>query len=90
VSEMTRQELCAALHVSESTVRRWEADGMPCTPIGVRHKRYDAAAVKAWLRGRQCQSGETKTVVGTQELCVAANAFTESYRKAHLRVMPRT
>ena len=29
-AELTRQELCAQLKVSESTVRRWEVEGLPC------------------------------------------------------------
>ncbi len=38
--ELTRQELCAKLRISESTVRRLELDGLPCTPVG-RSKRYE-------------------------------------------------
>jgi phage terminase Nu1 subunit (DNA packaging protein) len=90
VSDVTRQQLCAALAVSESTVRRLELVGLPFTPIGVRGKRYDAAEVKRWLRENGCQSGQTKTVVAMSELWSAANAFTESYRRAHLRVMPKS
>jgi phage terminase Nu1 subunit (DNA packaging protein) len=88
MSSLTRQQLCAELQVSESTVRRWEIDGLPCTPVGVRSKRYDLAAVKAWLRDHQCQPGQTKKGVGTSQLCEVANAFTASYRRTHLRVMP--
>ena len=43
MSELTRQQLCAALGISESTVRRLEQDGLPFTPVGVRSKRYDLA-----------------------------------------------
>ncbi len=46
---LTRQQLCAALTISESTVRRLELDGMPYTPIGVRGKRYDLDECKRWL-----------------------------------------
>ena len=60
MSELTRQQLCAALGISESTVRRLEQDGLPFTPVGVRSKRYDLAECKAWLRVNQCQSGKTK------------------------------
>jgi phage terminase Nu1 subunit (DNA packaging protein) len=88
MSELSRQQLCAALQVSESTVRRWEHNGLPFTPIGKKFKRYDLPEVKRWLREHQCQPGSTKTVAGTPELCSAANAFTASYRRAHLRVMP--
>lgn len=85
---ITRQQLCAQLAISESTVRRLELEGLPFTPVGVRGKRYDLAEVKRWLRSHQCQPGPTKTGVGTSELCSAADVFTESYRRAHLRVMP--
>ena len=50
-ASMTRQQLCAALNISESTVRRLELEGMPCTPIG-KSKRYGLEECKAWLRGR--------------------------------------
>lgn len=88
MTSLTRQQLCAELTVSESTVRRWELEGLPFVPVGVRGKRYDLAEVKSWLRGRQCQPGSTRKAVGTSALCSAASAFTESYRRAHLRVMP--
>ncbi len=88
MSDLTRQQLCASLSISESTVRRLELVGLPFTPIGARGKRYDAAEVKRWLRERGCQPGSTKTAVATPGLWSAAGAFTESYRKAHLRVMP--
>lgn len=87
-TDLTRQQLCAAMQVSESTVRRWEIDGLPYTPIGQRGKRYDVAEVKAWLRGRTCQYGETKTANTTSASWSAASAFTESCRRAQLRVMP--
>jgi phage terminase Nu1 subunit (DNA packaging protein) len=90
MSDLTRQQLCAALAISESTVRRLEQSGLPCTPVGVRGKRYDLAECKRWLREHQCQPGSTKTAVAMPELWSAANAFTESYRRAHLRVMPKT
>lgn len=88
MSDLTRQQLCAELAISESTVRRWESEGLPCTPVGVRSKRYDLAEVKAWLKGRGCQPGQTKAAGGTSASWSAGNAFTESYRRAHLRVMP--
>jgi hypothetical protein len=88
MSDLTRQQLCAELQVSESTVRRWEVDGAPYTPVGLRGKRYDLAEIKAWLRGRGCQPGSTKTAAGTSASWSAANAFTESYRRAQLRVVP--
>ncbi len=50
MSEFTRQQLCAALAISESTVRRLEAQGLPYTPVGARAKRYDLEEIKNWLR----------------------------------------
>lgn len=50
MSEMNRQQLCAALNISESTVRRLEQQGLPFTPVGVRSKRYELEECKAWLR----------------------------------------
>jgi predicted DNA-binding transcriptional regulator AlpA len=90
-SELTRQQLCATLGISESTVRRLELDGLPFTPVGLRAKRYNLAEVKAWLKTHQsCPSGKTLKAVGTSDLWSAANEFTASCRKAHLRVMPST
>lgn len=88
-TELTRQQLCAALGISESTVRRLEIDGLPFTPVGVRAKRYNLAEVKHWLKTYQpCQPGKTNKAVGTSALWSVANEFTASCRKAHLRVMP--
>lgn len=47
MSALTRQQLCAVMQVSESTVRRWELGGLPYTPIGVRGKRYRSYARNA-------------------------------------------
>ena len=47
---LNRQEICAALGVSESTIRRLEQAGLPFTPVGARSKRYDLAECKAWLQ----------------------------------------
>lgn len=88
MSELNRQQLCAKLGISESTVRRLELDGLPYTPIGVRGKRYDLAECKQWLRERKCQSGPTSKAVATSASWSPGNEFTASYRKRHLRVMP--
>lgn len=50
MSALTRQQLCAELAVSESTVRRLELQGLPCTHSGRGRKFYDLPVVKAWLR----------------------------------------
>ncbi len=90
MSDLTRQQLCAELSVSESTVRRWEVDGLPYTPIGQRGKRYNLDETRKWLREHQgsCQSGSTKTTGATSASWPRANEFTESFRRVQLRVMP--
>lgn len=51
MSDLTRQELCVQLRISESTVRRLEAKGMPTILIPwSRSKRYNLVAVMRWLR----------------------------------------
>lgn len=86
---ITRQQLCVALQVSESTVRRWEQAGMPYTPIGKRAKRYDLAECKQWLRRQnQCPSGSTNTAAGTPPSWSTGTAFTAACRQVQLRVMP--
>lgn len=87
MSELTRQQLCAELAISESTVRRLELDGLPYTRLRAR-KRYDLAEVKRWLRGRECQSGPTKTELSTSALWSAGRAFTDACRKVQVRGLP--
>lgn len=51
MSDLTRQELCVQLRISESTVRRLEARGMPSIQFPcTRSKRYNLVAVMRWLR----------------------------------------
>lgn len=88
---MTRQQLCAELQISESTLRRHEQDGMPVILVGKRTKRYDLQDVTTWLKKvRACPSGSTKKAVDTSVLCSMESAFTEECRKVQLRVMPST
>jgi len=88
-SELNRQQICAALGVSESTIRRLEQAGLPYTPVGVRSKRYDLDECKNWLKEHnQCPSGMIKTEESTSALRRAGTEFTESCRKVQLRVMP--
>lgn len=87
--ELNRQQICAALGVSESTIRRLEHDGLPYTPVGKRAKRYDLAECKKWLKeNQQCPSGTTKTVVNMSGSWSPGKEFTEYCRKVQLRVMP--
>ncbi|WP_141750063.1 hypothetical protein [Janthinobacterium sp. HH107] len=87
--ELNRQQICAALGVSESTIRRLEQAGLPYTPVGARSKRYDLEECKKWLKeNNQCPSGTTKKAGSTSASWSMAKEFTESCRKAQLRVMP--
>jgi hypothetical protein len=76
------------MSISESTVRRLEADGLPFTPVGAKSHRYNLAECKAWLKANQCQSGKTAPVASISALWPMAKEFTESCRKAQLRVLP--
>jgi hypothetical protein len=87
MSDLTRQQLCAQLAISESTVRRLEQVGLPFTPVGIRGKRYDLAEVKTWLRKQKCQLG-SKTAAATSVSWSGASEFTALCRRAQLRVMP--
>jgi phage terminase Nu1 subunit (DNA packaging protein) len=87
VVQITRQQLCAELGISESTVRRLEQAGLPFTPIGKRTKRYDLEECKTWLRdvyrpGEQVQGRREAEIrkLGTQ--------FMETARKMKRRVEP--
>jgi phage terminase Nu1 subunit (DNA packaging protein) len=88
MSELNRQQICAALGVSESTIRRLEHTGLPFTPVGPRSKRYDLAECKRWLKENQCHSGQTKPVVGISGSWSAAKEYIASSRQARLRVTP--
>lgn len=54
-TDITRQQLCAQLGISESTVYRLEQDGLPFTTVGRKAKRYNLTEVKTWLRENQCR-----------------------------------
>jgi hypothetical protein len=88
MTDLTRQQLCAALGISESHVKRLENMGLPYTPVGIRSKRYDLAECKAFLRGNECQFTKTKAVVGTPRLWSTENALIERSQKMRVRVTP--
>ena len=89
MSDLNRQQICAALGVSESTIRRLEHTGLPFTPVGTRSKRYDLAECKKWLKeNHACQLGKTNADAGTSGSWSAVKDFTESFRSARLRVTP--
>ncbi len=49
---LSRKRLAEHFEVSERTIQRWQADGMPY--IGRGHTvRYRASAVETWLEGGQ-------------------------------------
>jgi len=51
MNDLTRQELCVRLRISESTVRRLEARGLPYIKTEFsRSKRYNLVTVGRWLR----------------------------------------
>ena len=88
--ELNRAQLCVAMAVSDSTVGRWLAAGLPYTPVGVRGNRFNLAECRTWLREQYqpCQSGQTSKAGATSASWSPASAFTESSRQVQLRVMP--
>jgi hypothetical protein len=88
MSNLNRQEICAELGVSESTIRRLEQQGLPFTPVGVRSHRYDLDECKSWLRE---YFGGGPIVVARQRcepVSKASKDFIEACRKVKLRVTP--
>ena len=62
MEHLTRQQLCAALAISESTVRRLENRGLPYIPVSVKFKRYDLSECKQWLKeNHACLNGQMPT-----------------------------
>ena len=90
-TELTRQAFCARMGISESTARRLERDGMPCTPIG-RSKRYNLAECKTWLRnnqnGQQCQAGSTNRGAAMLASQSPVIEFINASKLVRRRVMP--
>jgi len=87
MAAITRQQLCAELGISESTVRRLEQAGLPFIPIGKRTKRYDLEECKAWLRDVY-QPVEHLQSRCQAELSEAGKRFVETARKVKWRVEP--
>jgi hypothetical protein len=50
---VTTRELMKEMRISESTVRRWVKEGMPCETWGLRCLRFLPSQVQAWARDRQ-------------------------------------
>lgn len=50
MSQITRQQLCAKLGMSESSVKKLEKQGLPCVqPEGSKRKFYNLRECKLWL-----------------------------------------
>lgn len=88
MNNLNRQQICAELGVSESTIRRLERQGLPFTPVGVRSHRYDLEEYKVWLRER---FGGGPVVIPRQaraQELKAGKEFLEACRKVKLRCYP--
>ena len=83
MSELNRQDICAALGVSESTIRRLEQRGLPYTPVGKRSHRYDLAECKAWLKANP--AGEAPPKAATWR---PSTEFIEASSRQRRRVEP--
>lgn len=89
MSELNKQQLCAALNISESTVRRLEQRGLPYTPVGARSHRYNLEECKEWLRASEDLLGPQPRVLPVPgSLWKATKEFQESCKNVKLRVMP--
>lgn len=88
MADLNRQQICAELGVSESTIRRLELAGLPYTPVGARSKRYDLAECKKWLREQEGRFRTKRDDSSTAELTSAEIKFIESARKMKIRVKP--
>ncbi len=86
---LTRQQLCAKLQTSESTIRRMEQEGMPFIHVGKRGKRYNLVEVLEWSkRNRPCPSGLTIKTVEMSKFKLTADAYIASCQPGRLRVRP--
>jgi phage terminase Nu1 subunit (DNA packaging protein) len=88
MAELNRQQICAELGVSESTIRRLEQQGLPFTPVGARSKRYDLEECKTWLRE---SFGGGPVVIARQRPepeWKASKEFVEMCKKVKLRCYP--
>lgn len=87
---LTAAQLAAALGISERQVNRLVNAGLPSTPVGARGKRYDLAECQRWLREsyKPCPSKQPRREAGKSVSASAVNAYTDAYRRAHLRARP--
>lgn len=88
MSELNRQQLCATLSISESTVRRLEALGLPYTPVGSRSKRYNLDECKEWLRANAGALGPQPRPARMPTTSASHREFLEKCKNVKLRVYP--
>ena len=55
---LTAEELARKLKVSQSAVRRWTLDGIPCHRLGGRLVRFELETALMWLEQRSNQDEE--------------------------------
>ncbi|HOW47353.1 MAG TPA: helix-turn-helix domain-containing protein [Rubrivivax sp.] len=87
---LTPAELAAHLRVSERTVARMTTEGCPSLLVG-RRRRYDLAAVTAWMQSRAettCPTTSTTEAATRSPSASSVAAFTAACRRVQLRVMP--
>lgn len=88
-TELNRQQICAELGVSESTIRRLEHLGLPFTPVGVRSKRYNLDECKTWLRTQYVPGAGAQVMVGqSRGAWKMSKEFEEMCKNVKLRVYP--
>lgn len=88
-TELNRQQICAALGVSESTIRRLEHAGLPFTPVGVRSHRYNLEECKTWLKTQYVPSSTPPVLVGgSRDILKRSKDFEAAYKNVKLRVYP--
>lgn len=86
---LTQAGIAAALGISTRQVQRLVAAGMPCTPVGIRDKRYDADECKSWLRANPtCLSSHSPTAASRSLSASTISAYTDICRRVQLRVTP--
>lgn len=91
---LTAAQLATHLSVSVRHVERCAAAGMPSISVGVRAKRYDAAACLSWLAENsgalsQCPSNAPRKAATKFVSASAVNALTAASRRALLRLTQR-
>lgn len=84
---LTLQEVATMLKISVRQARRLAEDGMPTIRTGARQLRIPYLSLQTWLRERECQSGRTRTAIGTLPSLETGSAYTSA--AARVRRKPR-